>query len=91
MSHETDGPIPKNTLARILHMNSFESESTKITEETVESLQKYMELFVREAVLRSIENKERVQNEQNSFTGARMDLTHHDLEEIAGLLLLDMS
>ncbi|CCE63772.1 hypothetical protein TPHA_0F02910 [Tetrapisispora phaffii CBS 4417] len=104
---ELDGPIPKDTIARILQLESF-GEETRISAESVGILQKYMELFVREAVLRSIENREQKQSNiealkkapakanpdqlqtfQHSFNG--IELTHEDLEEISGLLLLDMS
>ncbi|EDO17067.1 hypothetical protein Kpol_530p37 [Vanderwaltozyma polyspora DSM 70294] len=87
---DDNGPIPKETIARLLETSSFEHSSTRITEDVVEGLQKYMELFVREAIMRSIETKAKLE-EENSFTGVRVELTHTDLEEIAGLLLLDMS
>lgn len=74
--------MPKETIARILQLNSFEHESTTITEETLTMLQKYLELFVREAVQRSVANKE--------SAGEEVRLTHEDLENITGMLLLDM-
>lgn len=90
MSHA----IPQDTIALILEVGAFEHGTTKITEETVGMLQKYMEIFVREAVLRSQVNKEQVKKEQDAVSGNReakeVTLTHEDLENVTGLLLLDM-
>ncbi|AQZ18446.1 MHF2 (YDL160C-A) [Zygosaccharomyces parabailii] len=74
--------VPKETIARILQLHSFEHVSTTITEETLAMLQKYLELFIREAVQRSVANKE--------VSGDEVQLTHEDLENITGMLLLDM-
>lgn len=92
------GIIPKETIARTLQIESFENESTRITEETVAMLQKYMEIFVREAVLRSATNKEQVKKMSSKDElppnvhddNNEILLTHEDLENITGLLLLDM-
>lgn len=86
--------IPKETIALALEVEAFEQDSTKITEETVSMLQKYMEVFVREAVMRSSVNKEQVKREQGALQAQEpasgVTLTHEDLENITGLLLLDM-
>lgn len=91
--------IPVETIARILQISSFQHYSTKITAETLMMLQDYMEILVREAVLRSIANKEEAEQEglNRNMQHARLKhenegmlLTHRDLERIAGLLLLDM-
>ncbi|QLQ79165.1 hypothetical protein HG537_0B05130 [Torulaspora globosa] len=90
MSHA----IPRETIGLLLEIGAFEHGTTKITEETVGMLQKYMEIFVREAVLRSQVNKEQVKKEQDVVYGKRdakeIILTHEDLENVTGLLLLDM-
>lgn len=90
MSHR----VPKETIALTLEVGAFEHESTKITEETVDMLQKYMEVFVREAVMRSHANKEQIKKEQDATHGRQaaneLTLTHEDLENVTGLLLLDM-
>lgn len=81
--------LPKDTIARIFQNCSFTQDSTRITEDTVALTNKYIELFVREAVLRSLENKEKVKPETESLDNGTV-LSHEDLEEISGLLLLDM-
>lgn len=81
--------LPKDTIARIFQTCSFTQDSTRITEDTIALTNKYIELFVREAVLRSLENKEKVKPETESLDNGTV-LSHEDLEEISGLLLLDM-
>ncbi|CCE91095.1 Mhf2p TDEL_0C02060 [Torulaspora delbrueckii] len=84
--------IPKETIARTFQVGAFENESTNITDETVGMMQKYMEVFVREAVLRSSANKEQIKVEHSGAqrNSNEIVLTHEDLENITGLLLLDM-
>ncbi|SCV99795.1 LAFE_0B02674g1_1 [Lachancea fermentati] len=82
--------LPKDTIARIFQTCSFQHDSTRITENTLSLMDKYMELFIREAVLRSIENKEQVKQEDDNQIDDSIVLTHKDLEKISGLLLLDM-
>lgn len=83
--------IPTDTIARIFQVCSFTQDTTLITEDTVKITQKYIDLFIREAVLRSMENKEQIKKEEHesSFTD-NVILTHTDLEDISGLLLLDL-
>lgn len=65
--------IPKSSIGRILQTSSFTSKDTRITEETVTKLQKYLELFVREAVLRSLDNKEeKIKNTSNNNEEAQI-------------------
>lgn len=80
--------VPKETIVRILKLQAFEHESTAITEETVTMLQRYLEVFVREAVQRSVANKD-LQGNQGIGNG-EIQLNHEDLEKITGMLLLDM-
>lgn len=90
--------VPKETIARLLQLDAFEQDSTQITEETLTMLQGYVEILVREAVLRSVANKEEVKTEGIDVEDGNGDysksdetiLTHEDLEKIIGLLLLDM-
>ncbi|SCU93615.1 LAMI_0E14994g1_1 [Lachancea mirantina] len=83
--------VPQDTIARVLETCSFESEDTRITESTVNLVDKYLEMFVREAVLRSLENKEQeVKQEENNPLREATVLTHKDLERVLGVLLLDM-
>ncbi|SCU89194.1 LADA_0E14158g1_1 [Lachancea dasiensis] len=84
------GAVPKDTIARIFQLCSFSDEGTRITESTLALIDEYLEIFVREAVLRSIENKERLKDENRDQLGNQLVLTHKDLENISGLLLLDM-
>lgn len=71
----------KTTLARILQTDSFSDPETRITEECVDLLEPYIELFVRECVLRSFETREDNVDVKN--------LDYTDIERIAGLLLMD--
>ncbi|SCU92571.1 LANO_0E01376g1_1 [Lachancea nothofagi CBS 11611] len=82
--------VPKDTIARIFQACSFTNESTRITESTLMLVDEYLEVFVREAVLRSVENKERIKDEHRDQLGDQLILTHKDLENVSGLLLLDM-
>lgn len=90
--------VPKETIARIIQLDAFEQDSTQITEETLTMLQGYVEILVREAVLRSVANKEELKTEAVDVEGGNDNhtknnetiLTHEDLEKIIGLLLLDM-
>ncbi|CDO93281.1 unnamed protein product [Kluyveromyces dobzhanskii CBS 2104] len=69
------------TIARILQTEGFQDNNTRITEECMKLLEPYVELFVREGVLRSVENK------SDSSPDSSVDFT--DLEAVAGLLLMD--
>ncbi|SCU81412.1 LAME_0B06964g1_1 [Lachancea meyersii CBS 8951] len=82
--------VPKDTIARIFQTCSFSNESTRITESSLTLIDEYLTIFVREAVLRSIENKERVKEEGRDQLSDDLVLTHKDLESVSGLLLLDM-
>ncbi|AAS51070.1 ACL158Wp [Eremothecium gossypii ATCC 10895] len=82
--------IPTDTIARLFHTCSFTQDSTKITEDAVTLVERYMKLFIREAVLRSLENKEKVKQETRADSFAEGPvLQHTDLEEISGVLILD--
>ena len=82
--------VPKDTIARVFQTCSFNNDSTRITESTLTVIEEYLEVFVREAVLRSVENKERVKEEDSNRLNNDLVLTHKDLESVSGLLLLDM-
>lgn len=82
--------VPKDTIARIFQTCSFQNDSTRITETTLTLVDEYLEIFVREAILRSIENKDQVKDEHQDQLGSQVVLTHKDLERVSGLLLLDM-
>ncbi|GAV55175.1 hypothetical protein ZYGR_0AS04990 [Zygosaccharomyces rouxii] len=85
IGHVDMSMVPKETIVRILKLQAFEHESTIITEETVTMLQKYLEVFVREAVQRSVANKD-----SHGEGNGEVQLNHEDLEKITGMLLLDM-
>ncbi|CEP62575.1 Mhf2p LALA0_S05e08680g [Lachancea lanzarotensis] len=82
--------VPKDTIARVFQTCSFNHDSTRITESTLTVIEEYLEVFVREAVLRSVENKDRVKEEDSNRLNNELVLTHKDLESVSGLLLLDM-
>lgn len=71
----------KTTLTRILQTEIYKGNDTRITEECMDLLEPYVELFVREGVLRSLENAEQ--------DGVEKTLDYTDIESIAGLLLMD--
>ncbi|AGO13490.1 AaceriACL158Wp [[Ashbya] aceris (nom. inval.)] len=82
--------IPTDTIARLFQTCSFTQDSTKITEDAITLVERYMKLFIREAVLRSLENKEKVKQEKRADSFAEGPvLQHTDLEEISGVLILD--
>ncbi|OXB44098.1 hypothetical protein B1J92_I03432g [Nakaseomyces glabratus] len=80
--------VPQDTIARVLQVAAFKDKKTRIESDVVDALQRYIDVFAREAVLRSIEHhdasQEGLEQEQDK------EITHTDLENIAGLLLLDM-
>lgn len=76
--------IPKETIAQILQLEAFENADTKMTEETLSMIQRYMELFIREAMCRSLDNKEKELGQTDIV------IDEKDLERVVGLLLLDM-
>ncbi|CCK69485.1 Mhf2p KNAG_0C03810 [Huiozyma naganishii CBS 8797] len=73
--------ISRETLSRIL-TQSFKNKSTTIDDQALTSVQKYVETYVQEIILRSLENKDLGVNPA--------ELTERDIERILGLLLLDM-
>ncbi|AET39557.1 Mhf2p Ecym_4520 [Eremothecium cymbalariae DBVPG len=90
MNHSQEPVVPSDTIARIFQLCSFTQDSTRITEDTITLTEKYIKLFVREAVLRSLENKDKVKKEDGKGSLIEGPVLHHtDLEEISGILLLD--
>ncbi|KAL3232877.1 hypothetical protein RNJ44_04793 [Nakaseomyces bracarensis] len=81
--------IPGDTIARLMHEIAFEDkEHTRMSEEVVSKIQQYIDVFAKEAVVRSLEAyEERVEMQDLS---QKEEVTHEDLECVAGLLLLDM-
>ncbi|AMD22041.1 HGL299Wp [Eremothecium sinecaudum] len=86
MVDSTEKGIPGDTIARVFETCSFTQDDTRITEDTVMLVEKYMRLFIREAALRSLENKEVL----NDVKAENPVLQHGDLERISGVLLLDL-
>ena len=79
-------PTPKETIARILTLKLKDPE-VLISEDVVEAITKYTDIFIRETVLRSIE----VHNNGNGRPdNENKELDYTDLEQIVGLLLTDM-
>lgn len=83
--------LPEDTIARLMHEVAFEDkENTRIGTEVVSMIQQYIDVFAREAVVRSLEAyEERVEMQENT-TNKNEEVNHEDLECVAGLLLLDM-
>lgn len=86
--------LPEDTIARLLHEVAFEDkENTRITKDVVSMLQRYIDVFAKEAVVRSLEAfEERIemQDSAHNNNNHNQQVTHEDLECVAGLLLLDM-
>lgn len=78
-------PIPKETIARILTLKLKDPEML-ISEDVVEAITKYTDIFIRETVLRSIE----AHNSKGASDSESKELDYTDLEQIVGLLLTDM-
>lgn len=78
---ENNKTIPKETISRLIIMHLKDKEIS-ISEDVILAITKYIELFVQEATLRSIENHD---NTNDDIT-----LEYDDLEKIIGLLMLDM-
>lgn len=79
-------PIPKETIARILTLKLKDPEML-ISEDVVEAITKYTDIFIRETVLRSIEVHS---NGNGRSDNENKELDYTDLEQIVGLLLTDM-
>ncbi|CAB4252193.1 similar to Saccharomyces cerevisiae YDL160C-A Putative protein of unknown function [Maudiozyma barnettii] len=75
--------IPRETISRLVKHYLVDKQLT-VTPEVIEGISKYLESFVQEATLRSIENHELNGHNQE------LVLEYDDLEKIIGLLMLDM-
>ncbi|TKA26653.1 hypothetical protein B0A50_04761 [Salinomyces thailandicus] len=86
-SSETPG-IPQNLLIRLLH-EQFKDKKTQIDKNAIQVLQKYMEVFVREAIARTaLAKQERAEKGEMLVDDAKwLDL--EDLESVAPGLVLD--
>lgn len=80
--------IPQQLLLRLLH-EAFTDKNTKIDKHAIQVLQKYMEIFVREAIARAKHAKLEAAGEgdDSELGGTWLDL--EDLEKIAPGLLCD--
>lgn len=73
--------IPKETIDLLLK-GYFKNKELQVEDSVLEALSEYLHIFVEEATLRSIENRE----PQDSDA----PLDYDDLEKIIGTLMLDM-
>ncbi|CCD22353.1 Mhf2p NDAI_0A01950 [Naumovozyma dairenensis CBS 421] len=93
---QADMTILLETIEKILRSESFQNKDTTITKETILMIQRYMDLFIKEAVIRSYENKVATQvedfddEEDADEEDKTIELTHLDLERIVGLLLMEL-
>lgn len=78
--------IPQPLLLRLLH-EGFADKNTKIDKHAIQVLQKYMEIFVREAIARAKHAKLEAGDE--SGMGGTTWLDVNDLENVAAGLLVD--
>jgi hypothetical protein len=82
---DSNPAIPQPLLIRLLHEN-FGDKTTKIDKHAVQVLQKYFEVFVREAIMRTA-----LQKKEDGGT-SELDagwLELEDLEKVAAAMLLD--
>lgn len=86
-SEEVERPtVPSELLTRLLY-EFFESDKTKITKDANEAVARYVDIFVREAIARSVMERE---GGNGTTTGGGGFLEVEDLEKIAPQLLLDL-
>lgn len=80
--------IPQPLLLRLLH-EGFADKNTKIDTHAIQVYQKYIEVFVREAIARTQLEKQQAaeRGEVSEMEGGWLDL--EDLEKVAAQLLLD--
>ncbi|AJV11573.1 BMC_2a_G0007560.mRNA.1.CDS.1 [Saccharomyces cerevisiae] len=79
--------LSKEALIKILSQNEGGNDM-KIADEVVPMIQKYLDIFIDEAVLRSLQSHKDINGERGDKSP--LELSHQDLERIAGLLLMDM-
>nr|POE72991.1 centromere protein x [Quercus suber] len=80
--------IPQPLLLRLLH-EGFANKSTKIDKHAVQVLQKYMDVFVREAIARAALSKREAAERGEADEADKAWLELEDLEKIAPGMLLD--
>lgn len=80
--------IPQPLLIRLLH-ESFAKKDTKIDKHAVQVLQKYMEIFVREAIARTADLQRQKAERGEGLPGDKAWLELHDLEAVTACLVLD--
>ncbi|KAK3345752.1 CENP-S associating centromere protein X-domain-containing protein [Neurospora tetraspora] len=86
-SDEEERPtVPSELLTRLLY-EFFESDKTKITKDANEAVARYVDIFVREAIARSVVERE---GGNGTTSGGGGFLEVEDLEKIAPQLLLDL-
>ena len=79
--------LSKEALIKILSQNEGGNDM-KIADEVVPMIQKYLDIFIDGAVLRSLQSHKDINGERGDKSP--LELSHQDLERIVGLLLMDM-
>ncbi|AJP37592.1 Mhf2p [Saccharomyces cerevisiae YJM1078] len=79
--------LSKEALVKILSQNNS-GKDMKIADEVIPMIQKYLDIFIEEAALRSLQSHKEM-NGKHDDKGP-LELSHQDLERIVGLLLMDM-
>jgi len=88
-STNTEAPIPEQLMHKMLHHHFQKPEKTKISTDARELVTKYLEVFVREAIMRSAyERQEKDGHEDGAGAGGGF-LEVEDLERAAVQLCLD--
>ncbi|CAI4057916.1 hypothetical protein N7582_000965 [Saccharomyces uvarum] len=79
--------LPKEAIIKILSQNNSD-KNIKIDDKVIPMIQKYLEIFIEEAALRSLQSHK---DSSGAHDGdGPLELSHLDLERIVGLLLMDM-
>ncbi|CAI1892226.1 hypothetical protein SEUBUCD646_0D00890 [Saccharomyces eubayanus] len=79
--------LSKEAIIEILSQNNG-SKNIKIADEVILMIQKYLDIFIEEAALRSLQSHK--DSPEAHDDGGPFELSHLDLERIVGLLLMDM-
>lgn len=86
-SDEEERPtVPSDLVTRLLY-EFFESDKTKITKDANEAVARYVDIFVREAIARSVVERE---GGNGTTTAGGEFLEVEDLEKVVPQLLLDL-
>ncbi|CAI4037748.1 hypothetical protein SMKI_04G0790 [Saccharomyces mikatae IFO 1815] len=79
--------LSKEALVKILSQNNC-GKDIEISDEVIPMIQKYLDIFIEEAALRSLQSHKDINKEHDKKDP--LELSHQDLERVVGVLLMDM-